>query len=149
MIGELIDTLANLEFGILIAIIITVIVMIVIKGMNDRKQFSPLSYIIAIILCILLTYQMSRLLGACEISNIADSINSIIGMVSPSLSKYISSSTNSDIGWFIVRRIFWSILFIGVAGFSICTTMENIARNPRRRGRSPRRRTNHIYDNDF
>lgn len=124
MIGDLIDTVANIEYGILIAVVLTVIVMVVITSMNDKRDFNPLSYIIALVLCAILTFQMSRLIGACQISNAASQVNSIIGMVSPSLSKYISSSTSSEVGWFIARRVLWSVLFIGVAVFGIWTTMN-------------------------
>jgi len=124
LIGELIDTMANIEYGILIAIVLATILLVVIAYINSKNKLNVLSYIIAAILIIPLTFQMSRLIGACHISDTASAINDIVGVVSPTLSKYVSSVTSHDITWFIIRRILWSILFIGVAGFCIFITMD-------------------------
>lgn len=123
-IGELIDTMANIEYGFLIAIVIDALLLLGIASINTKSKLNVLSYIIAGVLLVPLTYQMSRLIGACNISNTASAINDFVGMVSPTLSKYVSSATKSDIGWFIFRRVVWSILFIGIAGFCIYATMD-------------------------
>lgn len=124
MIGEFIDTVSYLEYGILIASFIIALLMLLIKGINDKKQFTPLAFIISVVLCVFLSFQMSRLVGACQFSSTTSQINDIVGAVSPTLSKYISSSTRSDIGWFIARRVLWSLLSIGIAGFGIIATMK-------------------------
>lgn len=124
VIGEFIDTMANIEYGILIAILIDAILLFGLASINSKNKLNILSYIIAVALLIPLTFQMSRLIGACYISDTASAINDIVGAVSPTLSKYVSSATSHDIGWFIFRRILWSVVFIGVAGFGIYMTMD-------------------------
>lgn len=124
VIGEFIDTMANIEYGILIALFLDAILLFMIASINSKKKLSVLSYIIAAALLIPLTFQMSRLIGACQISDDPSVINAIVGTVSPTLSKYVSSATSSDIGWFVFRRILWSIIFMGVAGFCIYVTMD-------------------------
>lgn len=136
VIGEFIDTMANIEYGILIAIVIVAILLFVIVSINSRNKLNVLSYIIAAVLLIPLSFQMSRLVGACHISDTASAINDIVGAVSPTLSKYVSSATSHDIGWFIFRRILWSVVFIVAAGVGLFITM------------TPRRRKTHCsYDN--
>lgn len=124
IIGEFIDTMANIEYGILIAIVIAAILLFSIASVNSKNKLNVLSYIIAAALLVPLTFQMSRLIGACQISDTASAINGIVGVVSPTLSKYVSSATSHDIGWFIFRRILWSVVFIGIAGFGIYITMD-------------------------
>ena len=124
VIGEFIDTMANIEYGILIAIVLDAILLFVIASVNTRNKLNVLSYIIAMALLVPLTFQMSRLIGACQISDTASAINEIVGAVSPTLSKYVSSATSHDIGWFVFRRILWSVVFIGIAGFCIYMTMD-------------------------
>ena len=124
MIGQVIDTTANIEYGILIAIIIVALLLVVVASINNSKKLSVLSYLIAAVLLVPLTFQMSRLVGACYVSDTASAINDIVGVVSPTLSKYVSSVTSHDIGWFIFRRVMWSVLFIGLAGFCIYVTMD-------------------------
>lgn len=124
MFGEIIDTMANIEYGLLIAICIEVLVLFVVASIKTNSKLNVLSYIIAGILLVPLTYQMSRLVGAFNISNTASTINEIVGVVSPTLSKYVSSVAENNIGWFIFRRIMWSILLIGIAGFCIYVTMD-------------------------
>ena len=148
MIGTLIDTMANIEYGLLIAIIIDAILLVIISMQNDKAKLSALSYIVALLLLIPLTFQMSRLIGACYTSRTASTINDIVGAVSPTLGRYVSSATKHNVGWFIFRRVMWSAMFLAIGGFCIYATMESEARNPRRRGRSPRY-TKRYYDNDF
>ncbi len=124
MFGEIIDTMANIEYGLLIAICIDVLMLFVVASIKTNSKLNVLSYIIAGILLVPLTYQMSRLVGVCNISNTASTINEIVGVVSPTLSKYVSSVAENNIGWFIFRRIMWSILLIGIAGFCIYVTMD-------------------------
>lgn len=123
MIGGLIDTMANIEYGLLIAIVIDALLLVVIASMNSRKQLGVLSYIIAAVLLVPLTFQMSRLIGACNISSAASTLNDIVGAFSPTLGKYVNSVTSRDIGWFIFRRVLWSLLFVGLGGFGIYVTM--------------------------
>ena len=129
MIGDLIDTMANIEYGILIAIIIVALLLVVVAFINSSKKLSVLSYLIAAILLIPLTFQTSRLIGACYISDTASAVNDIVGVVSPTLSKYVSSVTSHDIGWFIFRRVMWSVMFIAVGGFGIFVTMARRKRH--------------------
>lgn len=124
MFGEFVDTMANIEYGLLIAICIEVLMLFVVASIKTNSKLNVLSYIIAGILLVPLTYQMSRLVGAFNISNTASTINEIVGVVSPTLSKYVSSVAENNIGWFIFRRIMWSILLIGIAGFCIYVTMD-------------------------
>lgn len=124
IIGEIIDTMANIEYGFLIALVLDAILVFGIASLNSSKKMSVLSYIIAAVLLIPLSFQMSRLVGACQISDTTSAISDIVGLVSPTLSKYVSSVAGSDISWFIFRRIVWTILFMSVAGFGIYATME-------------------------
>jgi hypothetical protein len=123
-IGDLIDTMENIEYGIIIAIVIDVLLLLIIASINTKNKLNVLSYIIAGVLLVPLTFQMSRLIGACNISSTTSAINDIVGKVSPTLSKYMASATNNDIGWFVFRRVMWSLLFIGIAGFCIYATMD-------------------------
>ena len=124
LLGNAIDTMENIEYGILIAIVIDAILLVSIAASDSKKKLNALSYIIAIVLLVPLAYQMSRLIGACHVSETASAINGLVGAVSPTLSKYVSSATSESVGWFIFRRIMWSVLFSGVAGFCIYVTMD-------------------------
>lgn len=124
MLGELIDTMTNIEYGLLIAIFVDILLLFVVILFNGSNKLTVLSYVISAILLIPLTFQMSRLIGAIQISNSASSLNEIIGIVSPTLNKYVSSATNQEMGWFIFRRIAWSLLFIGIACSGILVTMD-------------------------
>ena len=121
--GDYIDTMANLEFGILIAIVVVALLMLSIAAICSNKKFNVISYIIAVLLLVPLSYQMSRLIGACQVSNDASVIEDIVGYVSPVLSRFIEADTH-EIGWFIFRRVLWSVLFITAAGVGICCTMD-------------------------
>lgn len=122
--GELVDTMANIEYGLLIAIVLDALLLFVIASLNNRKALNALSYIIAVILLVPLTFQMSRLIGACDALSTTSAINDIVGVVSPTLSKYVSSATNHGVEWFIFRRIMWSVLFQVLGGFVIFVTMD-------------------------
>lgn len=124
MIGDYIDTMANIEYGLMIAIFIVAILLLVIGSFNTKSKFSIISYVIAFVLLFPLTFQISRLIGALEISRSPDLLSDIVGIVSPTLSKYITSVTSHDIGWFIFRRVMWSIIFIILATIGIINTME-------------------------
>lgn len=141
MIGEIIRPMAYVEYGILAAIVLAGILLFALAALNSRKQLNPVSYIIALILLVPLTYQMSRLIAACDISSAASTINDFIGSISPTLKKYTSAMTTDEIGWYIFRRAFWSVLFMAIGGFGIWITM------------SPRRKKYHAtyydYDNEI
>lgn len=124
LLGNAIDTMENIEYGILIAVVIDAILLVSIAASDSKKKLNALSYIIAIVLLVPLAYQMSRLIGACHVSETASAINGLVGAVSPTLSKYVSSATSESVGWFIFRRVMWSVLFSGVAGFCIYVTMD-------------------------
>lgn len=140
VIGSLIDTMANIEYGILIAIVVVAVLLSVIASLNSKKKLTVLSYIIAAALLIPLAYQMSRLIGACQVSDTAAAINDIVEVVSPTLSEYVSSVANQHLGWFIFRRVIWSTLFIALATFGIVMTMDSSMKN---QGRISMRRDNY------
>lgn len=129
--GILIDTMAYIEYGLLIAIVIDVALLFGIASANSKNKFSVLSYIIALALLVPLTFQMSRLIGACQVSDATTAINDIVGTVSPTLRKYVASVTDQNIGWFIFRRVLWSVLFVAAGGFGIYVTMTSTARRTR------------------
>lgn len=128
MIGEIINPMAYIEYGILAAIVLAGILLFALAALNNRKQLNAVSYIIALVLLAPLTFQMSRLIGACDISSAASTVNGFVSMVSPTLSKYISSVTTEQIGWYIFRRVLWSVLFMAIGGFCIYMTMDNKSR---------------------
>lgn len=144
MLGEFIDIMANIEFGLLIAICIDALLLFTIAATSNSK-LNIMSYIIGIVLLALLTFQMSGLIGACKMSNTASGLNEIIGVVSPTLNKYVSSATNHEIGWFVFRRIVWSLLFIVAASLGIIATMDK-KHNTTRRSAHERRPTSRRYD---
>lgn len=120
----MIDTMAYIEYGILIAAVIVALLLFAIASLNSSKKLNVLSYIIAAVLLALLTFQMSRLVGACEVSSASNMVSDVVGMVSPTLSKYVSSYTSKEIGWFIFRRVLWSVIFSTIAGVGIYLTMD-------------------------
>lgn len=124
MIRDFVDVMANIEYGLLIAILVDASLLLVIAAVNPKKKFNVLSYIIAAILLVPLTFQMSNLIGACWISDTVDSVTELVGAFSPTLGDYVSSVTSNDVGWFVFRRILWSVLFMAIATFVICVTME-------------------------
>lgn len=123
IIGELINT-TNAEYGFLIAIVMDALLLIIIASSNRMKKLNLLSYIIAALLLIPLTFQMSHLIGAMKMSNTESFIDNVVNSVSPSLKEYVSSENGLLTGWFFFRRILWSVLFIGTAGFCIYATMD-------------------------
>lgn len=149
MIEEIIDTMANIEYGILLAVIIVAILMFMLNAMNGNKSFSALSYIIGIVIVCLLSFQLSRLIGAMDIANAERSIARYVNMVSPTLENSILSAEKKEISWFIFRRIIWSVLFLGIGSYAIYATMELSAKNPRKKSRSYKRGSRRSYDNEF
>ena len=141
MIGDLIDTMANIEYGILIAVGLDALILFLLAASCAKKKLTALSYIIALVLLVPLSFQMSRMLSAFEVSRAASTINNIVGVVSPQLSKYVTSATSHDIGWFIFRRVLWSVVFMAVGTILIWITM------------SPKRKKYHAtfddYDSNF
>lgn len=146
--GDYINTMAYIEYGVLIAIVITALLLILVASANSNKKLNPLSYIIAIVLATLLTFQMSRLVCACCLDDAVSDVKNIVGMFSQTAANIIGYTTK-DVGWFVFRRVMWSVLFCAIAGVGIYFTMETVARNPRRRGRSSRRRSDRSYDDNF
>lgn len=123
IIGELINT-TNVEYGLLIAIVIDAIFLIIIASSNRMKKLNILSFIIAALLLIPLTFQMSHLIGAIKMSNTESFIDNVVYPISPSLKDYFSYGKGRLTGWFFFRRILWSVLFIITAGFCIYATMD-------------------------
>lgn len=144
MLGKFVDVMANIEYGLLIAIGLETVILLTIAVINSEKKLNIISYIIAAILLILLTFQMSSLIGACKVSNTASGLNEIIGAVSPTLNKYVSSATQHEVGWFIFRRIMWSLLFAFIASWGIIVTMDKKKTSVRRV--SERRPKSRRYD---
>lgn len=140
--------MAYIEYGVLIAIVITALLLILVASANSNKKLNPLSYIIAIVLATLLTFQMSRLVCACCLDDAVSDVKNIVGMFSQTAANIIGYTTK-DVGWFVFRRVMWSVLFCAIAGVGIYFTMETVARIPRRRGRSSRRRSDRSYDDNF
>lgn len=134
MIEELINSVSNWEYGILTAVIITALFMYAIKEFYEKtKKFNALSVIIAIVLCVLLSFQMNHLISAIQVSHATSVANDILGAVSPTLRKYVPSSYH-NVGWYIFRRILWSVIFLTIAGVTIVSTMD---KQRRRDGRRP------------
>ena len=136
--GTLIDTTAYIEYGILIAVVLSAAELVCIASMNGGKKLNPLAYIVALALCALLTFQMSRLVGACFVNSAVDDVRSVVGMFSQTAADMIGHAakyTAGEIAWFVFRRCLWSLLFMAVAGFVIYVTMEKPVR---RSGERPR-----------
>lgn len=130
--GTLINTTEYIEYGILIAVVLTALELFAIAALNGSKKLNPLAYIIAVALCALLTFQMSRLVGACYVNSAVSDVQSVVSMFSKTAADMVGTVTQvstKQIGWFIFRRCLWSILFMGVAGFLMYITML-----PRSRG---------------
>ena len=127
MLGDLINTTDYIEYGILIAIVLSAAELVCIATMNASKKLNPLAYVVALALCALLTFQMSRLIGACNVNNPVNEVQSFVGIFSQSAADWLGSVASispEDIGWFIFRRCMWSILFMLVAGAVMYITME-------------------------
>lgn len=134
MIGTLIDTTAYIEYGILIALVLDATLLFLLATLNTGKTLNILSYIIAVALLGLLTFQMSRLIAACHVSRTVSAINNIVDAISPTIGQYVASAsslTTRDIGWFIFRRILWSVVFLGIGGAGIWVTMDKKHRGHR------------------
>ena len=123
----LINTTEYIEYGILIAVVLSAGELVCIASMNGSKKLNPLSYIVALALCALLTFQMSRLIGACYVNSAVNDVQSVVGMFSQTAANmlgHVTRYSTKEIGWFIFRRCLWSVLFMGVAGFVMYITME-------------------------
>lgn len=128
MISEIIKPAAYAEYGILAAIVLAAVLLVVLAAANSRKQLNVLSYLIALVLLVPLTYQMNRLIAACDLSSATSTVNNFVNAISPTLRKYVSSVTTREIGWYIFRRVLWSVLFMTISGFCIYMTMDNKSR---------------------
>lgn len=134
MLDTLINTTEYIEYGILIAIVLSVVELVFIALANGNKKLNPLAYVVAVALCALLSFQMSRLVGAFYVNSAMDDVQNVIGMFSPTAADVIGSVTQvstQDIGWFIFRRCMWSVLFMAVAGVVMYVTMEKPVRKSR------------------
>ncbi len=145
--GTLINTTEYIEYGILIAIVLSAVELVCIAAMNAGKKLNPLAYIVALALCALLTFQMSRLIGACYVNSAVNDVQSVVGMFSQSAANmlgHVVKYSTKEIGWFIFRRCLWSVLFMAVAGVLIYITMEKPVKRSRDipRGAQVGRRTN-------
>lgn len=123
LVSELVDTMANIEYGLLVSIVLVLLLLVLVSVMNQKGRLGVLSYIIAVILLVPLTFQMSRLIGACHVSQTASTINEFVGVISPTISAQVAEYQTQEVGWFIFRRVLWSLLFIAVGGFGIRLTM--------------------------
>ena len=137
MIGKIINPMAYIEYGILAAIVLAGILLFALAVLNGRKQLNVVSYIIALVLLMPLTYQMTRLIAACDMSSSASAVTNFVGAISPTLKSYVSSMTTDKIGWYIFRRVFWSVLFMAIGGVGIWITM------------SPKRKKYHATYDDY
>lgn len=150
--GTLINTTEYIEYGILIAIVLSAAELVCIASMNTGKKLNPLAYIVALALCAILTFQMSRLIGACYVNSAVNDVQSIVGVFSQSAANmlgHVVKYSTKEIGWFIFRRCLWSVLFMAVAGVLMYITMEKPVKRSRdihrrahvgRRTSSPHRR---------
>ncbi len=132
--GTLINTTEYIEYGILIAVVLSALELVAVASMNGSKKLNPLAYVIAVALCALLTFQMSRLVGACYVNSAVNDVQSVVGMFSKTAANMIGTVTKvstKQIGWFIFRRCLWSVLFMGVAGFLMYITMEKPTKRSR------------------
>lgn len=118
MIDEIITPMAYIEYGILAAGILACVLLLLLAVFNSRKQLNVVSYTIALLLAIPLTLQMSRLIAVYYLSNTISTIN-LVGV----LSKDACLAINHEVGWYVVRRILWSVLFITIGGIGIWVTM--------------------------
>ena len=86
---ELLDSIIhgsmNIGFGIGLAIIIAAVLLIIVFAIRGEKSNSPLCYLPALILAVLLSFQFSLMFGAItakkEIDNLSDTINSYIQLI--------------------------------------------------------------------
>ncbi len=150
--GTLINTTEYIEYGILIAIVLSAAELVCIASMNTGKKLNPFAYIVALALCAILTFQMSRLIGACYVNSAVNDVQSIVGVFSQSAANILGHAvkySTKEIGWFIFRRCLWSVLFMAVAGVLMYITMEKPVKRSRdiprgaqvgRRTSSPHRR---------
>ena len=123
MVNELINTMDYIEYGILAAIVLAGLMLFLLAIANSRKQLNILSYMIALVLLIPLSYQMSRFIGACELLSTANAVNDFVGSISLKLKEYTVSMTTHEINWFIFRRVLWSVVFMVISGVGIWITM--------------------------
>lgn len=103
---ELLDSIIhgsmNIGLGIGLAIIIAAVLLIVVFAIRGEKSNSPLCYLPALILVVLLSLQFSLMFGAItakkEVDNISDTINGYIQLITMGDN---ASSTMDDIGSFV------------------------------------------------
>ncbi|MDE6647911.1 MAG: hypothetical protein K2K03_08840 [Prevotella sp.] len=118
MIDEIITPMAYIEYGILAAVILASVLLLLFTVLDSRKQLNAVSYVIALLLVFPLTFQTSRLIAVYYLSNTISTIN-LVGV----LNKDMFLAINHEVGWYIVRRVLWSVLFMAIGGIGIWVTM--------------------------
>ena len=63
---------SSLVWGILITVICLVLFFVLIRGWHKNAMFTPISYLIGLVLFILLSFQCTLIMGAIKIVNISD-----------------------------------------------------------------------------
>lgn len=130
MVNQLVNTSENLLSGMLLAIFLSGIVLLICAITNRRKKLHLLSFVFALLLCPGLSYQMSRMIGAWNLYDIAcdaESVANTIGGFSSLLGDAVGNITRiskEEIGWFIFRRCMWSLGFMAVGFIAIYYTMK-------------------------
>ena len=85
LLDSIIHNSMNIGFGIGLAIIIAAVLLIIVFAIRGEKSSSPLCYLPALILAVLLSFQFSLMFGAItakkEIDNLSDTINSYIQLI--------------------------------------------------------------------
>ena len=85
LVDCLIRNSINVGYGIGLAIIIAAVLLIVVLAIRGEKTISPLCYLPALILAVLLSFQFSLMFGAItakkEVDNLSDTINSYIQLI--------------------------------------------------------------------
>lgn len=137
MIGKLIDIMANIGYGILIAIVLDIILLVSIAALNDKCGLNFVSFIIAAIIAVPISLFMSQIIGVCTLSNTTNAVKNIVGSISPTLGQYVPSVSGYDIRRFIFFRIFWILMNLIIGGIGIWTTM------------SKKRKMNHTTFDDY
>ena len=102
LLDSIIHSSMNIGFGIGLAIIIAAVLLMVVFAIRGEKSHSPLCYLPALILAVLLSFQLSLIFGAIsakkEVDNISDTVNGYIQLITMGDN---TPSTMDDIGSFV------------------------------------------------
>lgn len=123
-IKRIIELEQDWTIGLLIAILLVISLMIVIYSVRSKAKYTLLSYAIGIVLVIVLSFQMSYLVGAVKLLNNSYDISNFVSFFSSRLADSIDTITEKELGWYITRRVLWSLLFMALGGFFINFTMR-------------------------